>query len=328
MTDNKIEGILKFPLVPKGIWDFVHNNLPNKKARETKHIIENFEFLDQEIKNGSIPIELIFLDFKYFINHPEVSKRKTTATTIEERLSHLFGGNLTDKKSRKNPRISDLLNHSEVNLLPKSVQDTICSNFREKGDILFNNNYKISVKSLMPNNKEINFGAFQYNTLFEGILDKNLLGIGERRNTIIKEIDKKKVKVGRGSRSQLENLFNYIKSIEKWNKFIERWKICFRGVFQEDIIIYLKDPEKLELHLIDNNTFVNLVSESLNYESNEQILNRWEGNSIRMDRTKIINSSIYSLKFNFSNLKCEKSFLNKMIELDIEKSNSLFSEKG
>lgn len=321
---NSIESILKFPLVPINIWDKMNDRLPFNKVSSTDEIISNLEFFHKEFKSGSKIAELILLDFKYFINHPQLSKRKTTATTIEERLSYLFGGALTDKNSRTNPRITELLNTSDIKLIPIESQEKICSNFREKGDILFLNNYKISVKSLMPDNKEINFGAFQYNTLFKGILPEDLLNIGERKNQVIKTINNNQVRIGRGSREQLKNLFIYIKSLGKWDQFVERWSICFKGVFKEDIIIYLKHSNKFEMHLIENSSFVNLISKSLDNEKDKQIINRWEGNSIRMDRSKIIENSTYSIKIDISELKNESTFKKKLLDIDIQKSKLLF----
>lgn len=44
--------------------------------------------------------------------------------------------------------------------------------------------YKVSIKSLIPENKEINFGAFDFTSLVQGILDDKFLALGERRSKI------------------------------------------------------------------------------------------------------------------------------------------------
>ena len=78
------------------------------------------------------------------------------------------------------------------------------------------------------------------------------------------------------------------------------------------------------MHLIENSSFVNLISKSLDNEKDKQIINRWEGNSIRMDRSKIIENSTYSIKIDISELKNESTFKKKLLDIDIQKSKLLF----
>lgn len=318
-----VEDILNFPLVPKGVYTSFRKLLPHQKADSSEKIIENLQFLKQESEKKSRLSQLIFFDFKFFINHPEVAKRKTTATTIEQRISYLFGGQLTDTKSRQNPNIRSLISPNDLLNLSPEIQNKICSNYREKGDVLIGENFKVSVKSLMDNNNEINFGAFQYNTLFKGILDEDLLRIGERRNQIKKIIENSELTIGRGSRPQLWNLFKYIKHINKWDEFIERWRICFGGVFKEDTLIYIKDPSNFTIHLIDNKKFNNTVLLSLNQSQSDQIINRWEGNSIRMDKNKLIRNSSFSLTLNFDSLFDDSFLLEKFYDLYNQKTSHL-----
>ena len=63
-----------------------------------------------------------------------------------------------------------MIQKKEINASTKNISDVpdyfgftkdkIAGNKREKIDLLFNDNYGVSVKTLMQNNKEINLGSF------------------------------------------------------------------------------------------------------------------------------------------------------------------------
>ena len=75
----------------------------------------------------------------------------------------------------------------------------------------------------------------------------------------------------------------------------------FRFIFSDDIILAIKDSSKLELYLIKGSDFTNLIEEnSYDIDSLLTILNRWEGNSIRIDREKLIATTSRKILLDFS----------------------------
>jgi hypothetical protein len=327
MEDN-IHSLLLFPVITTDVYNYIRRSIIGSgiKPFTTNSLVNIFKNIKHLSINGDTGIknavELALFDFKYYINHPIVSKRKSTARTVEERISFLCDGIMCDDSARKNPNIEDLVNGNDINKIPLDTQKSICSNYREKGDII-KDDYKLSVKSILMTNNEINFGAFQFDTLFLDILPSEYLKIGERKNTIDVNINGVDVKIGRGSRPQLKNLFDYIKSIDKWDDFLERWKIVFSGTFKEDIIIYTKNPDSFELSIVSNKKFNDLVFESLVDYPNKLILNRWEGNSIRMDKKELIKNSDYSLKIDFDECVKDSEIIMKLNEVDKIKSKIL-----
>ena len=325
---SNIKKLLTFPLIPIGVYELLKNEM-NITVSNTDDLINIMNYLDKgrDNKNSILKrtLELIFFDLQFWINHPQVSKRKSTATTIEERIAYLGDGLLTDVTNRQNPIISDLLSNEEINNLDEELKETICSNHREKGDVQFHNNYKLSVKSLISDNKEINFGAVKFTTLLKDILDDDILIIGERKQTIIREHQDISYTIGRGSKPQLKQLFKYINALGKWTEFLNRCKIVFKGIYSEDILIYIKNPDIFEIHIISNQKFQDIINTSLSnyFSNNNSVLNRWEGNSIRMERDYFINNATFSLKLNFDEITNSKDILSKLMTGDENKKNVL-----
>jgi hypothetical protein len=322
-----MDSILKFPVIPELIY------VEYRKLKKTP--VSNYDTLKKLItglvkdakSNDTISskfAKLILFDWKNYINHPAIFKEKSTASALENRIALLGHGNTSDALPKKDPLISILLSQKEYDKLPLEVQAKICSNFREKGDAIFydsklNSSYKVSIKSLISDNKEINFGAFEFASIIRGILPDEFLGLGERRSKINKIIGDIEYEIGRGSRQQLGKFFDYIKAIGKWQMFLERWKIVFSGIFKEDVIIYIKEHEKLKLYLISNNSFVDCVYASLVNTENgysNMIINRWEGNSIRLDRDLLLKHVDYKVEESFDNFFDENSIKIKMQEME------------
>lgn len=332
-----MDSILKFPVVPESIY------IEYRKLKKTP--VSNHETFKKLItglikdakSNGTMAsklAKLILFDWKNYINHPAIFKEKSTASALENRIALLGHGYTSDELPKKDPLISTLLGINEYGKLPIQVQTKICSNFREKGDAIFYNSkldssYKISIKSLIPDNKEINFGALEFASFTRGILPDEFLALGERRSKINKTIGKREYEIGRGSRQQLGEFFDYIKADGKWKLFLDRWKIVFSGVFKEDVIIYIKENEKLKLYLISNNSFVQSVFNSLvdtkdGYSN--MIINRWEGNSIRVDRDLLIKYADFKVNESFDNFFDENSIKIKMQEMENLKYKKLLQD--
>jgi len=256
-------------------------------SNETTSIDEIYKLFNFISNEGNQKFHSLYiLNYLYnFIVSDEVAKRKTSSRVFEDLLSILLNGELTDTQSRKN------IKHDVPDYF-KFAKDKMASNKREKIDILFNHNYGVSVKTLMKNNPEINLGAFEKKVLFDGL--DVLSSLTERKSST-------KDNMGLGSKAQLKKLFLYLQENNKYEEFRERLVKMFNFIFSDDMILAIKDSTKLELYLIKGSEFTSLIEEnSYEIDSLLTILNRWEGNSIRIDREKLMKSTKRKIVLDFS----------------------------
>jgi hypothetical protein len=256
----------------------IRDYLVNKRLLQdnTSNINEIYSFF----KNLSSPISgkkfnsLYILNYiNQFIVSDDVAKRKTSARVFEDLLAILFNGEIADNKKRKNLK-------SEVPEYFKLTKDKIAGNKREKIDLLFNNNYGVSLKTLMMDNKEINLGSFEKNVLFDGFNVKQYLN--ERKT---------ESEIGLGSKPRLHKLLSKIQADNNYTDFQKRFEEMFSFIFSDDMILAIKDGTKLHMYFFTGDEFTKfLTSRANNIDSLLEVVNRWEGNSIRVDRTKLIQS--------------------------------------
>ena len=315
-SNNLMDNIINYPIIPLGIYKR-YREAKRLAAHDTVSFWSVFKAIVNDCGSGNLLHQrlarLIVFDLRTRINHPSVFRENTSAKVLEDRIAYLCDGRTGDSLSKKNPNISSLLSDTQILSLPGEFRDTICdkvsSNFREKGDVIFYDTtnasaYKVSIKSLIPSNNEVNFGSFEWTSLFYGIFDE-IISLGERTSNLEKTVDGVKYKMGKGSKQQLTNLFKYLVRINKLQDFFDRFEILFRGVFKEDILFYIKDHDVLKIHLMTNNEFVDCVTNSLrnNYDNKRKlVINRWEGNSIRMDRNILLSYCSRNIEIPFSNL--------------------------
>lgn len=227
------------------------------------------------------------------------AKRKVTARDIEDFIADLLSGTVTDEEARQNSSPSTI--NKDYSTL-EFVNSYISSNYREKCDIEFVNSYKLSIKSFIVDNKEINCGSFAREALFKDIIDE--YG-SERKN-------------GLGSKGQLLYLFEQIQSSGKWNDFTKRFTYMTENIFKDDLLIFIKGGNNVDIYLVDSSKFksilVSAVSAGPQYAVS--VLNRYEGNSIRIERDIFLspkNSTHIGLNFN----KTNEHVLNK-IDIDLQ----------
>lgn len=234
-----------------------------------------------------------------YIVDQEVAKRKTSARVFEDLIAIIFNGEVTDSKKRKN------LN-GDVPDYFKLTKDKIAGNKREKIDLIFNDNYGISLKTLMINNKEINLGSFEKKVLFDGF-------------DVSKYLTERKTEdeIGLGSIPRLKNLLNKIEEENNYEDFKERFSNMFNYIFSDDMILAIKDKGKLELYFFKGEEFTNFVSSKvIDINLLVGVVNRWEGNSIRIDRTKLLESCSRKVVLNLS--KLNDSVIKLVNELDFK----------
>jgi len=253
------------------------------------------------------------------ISAKDVAKRKTTARDLEDYLSILFNGKITDETKRENKHIKIETIENEF------ITNYTVSNKREKSDIIFNENFNVSVKTLMLSNKEINLGSFEKTALFYLLNMEDYLNERKGKDGFV---ENKKVKIGLGSRALLKNLLNLIKENGDFDIFKNRFLKMSKEIFADDLIIAIKNDLIMDLYFINSNDFFNLLSENINnIDDFLTIINRWEGNSIRVNREKILKIATHiELDFNFienSILKYFKEFEVNTTTLLIKYINSI-----
>ena len=228
------------------------------------------------------------------------AKRKVTARDIEDFIADIFNGTVTDEESRQNSSTMPITDSSSTLDI---VNSYIASNYREKCDIEFNNSYKLSIKSFITDNKEINCGSFAREALFKDIVDN--YG-GERKS-------------GLGSKGQLLDLFEQIELNGKWDAFVNRFTYMTNNIFKDDLLIFIKGGNNVDIYLVDStmfkNTLISAVSSGPKFAVS--VLNRYEGNSIRIERDIFLSPEISThIGLNFNNTN--ENALNK-IDLELQK---------
>ncbi len=87
-----------------------------------------------------------------------------------------------------------------------------------------------------------------------------------------------------------------------WKKFAKRFIEMSKSIYSEDIIIFIKSHDTPRVYLVSSEKFINKIYEcSESPESFIKLVNRGEGNNIRMDRNAIL-SDIEPIRLNFEYL--------------------------
>lgn len=295
----------------------IENNKLQKNYSNIDELVSFFNYLidSKEDFNSAYLLNYLYQN----ISAKDVAKRKTTARDFEDYLAILFNGEVTDEVKRKNSdnKIEEIENSFITNFTT--------SNRREKADIIFDKGFALSVKTLMKNNKEINLGSFEKTALFYELDIYDYLGERKGKNGIL---NKQEVKIGLGSKKLLKNLLLLLEEKGKYNTFKSRFLKMAKEIFADDMLIAIKNDLKMDLYFIKANDFYNIFKNNID-DINEfmKIINRWEGNSIRVDREEFLKIATYiRLDFNFLNdsiLKYFKEFEDKTSNILIKYINDV-----
>ena len=266
VNNHNILKFLKTILLQQGILKERYTNL--------NEIADFFNYLNKSKENFNSAYLLNYLYQN--ISSKEVAKRKTTARDFEDYLAILFNGQITDEIKRTNDAI-------EIDTIENDyITNFTISNKREKADIIFSDNFKLSVKTLMYYNKEINLGSFEKTALFYELDVYDYLNERKGKDGILHG---KVAKIGLGSKVLLKNLLYLIDEMGNYSKFKERFLNMAKEIFADDMIIAIKNDTKMDLYFITAKEFFNLFKNRIdNIEEFMKLVNRWEGNSIRVDR--------------------------------------------
>ena len=177
----------------------------------------------------------------------------------------------------------------------------------------------------MINNKEINLGSFEKTALFYELDIYDYLG--ERKGKI-GILNGKEVEIGLGSKKLLKNLLLLLKEKGNYNIFKIRFLKMAKEIFADDMLIAIKNDLEMDLYFIKSNDFYNLFKNSIdNIDKFMIIVNRWEGNSIRVDREEFLKIATHiKLDFKFLNnsiLKYFKEFEDKTTNILVKYINDV-----
>lgn len=323
-----LSELISFPFIPKAQFTrFRTTHLTN--VRDLFTFNKGIDKLLSLGKSGDKLAQTIITDLLLSIHHESVYKENITGKRIEDKFSELFALSTGDEMRRENPLISSLMDEEEQELFDPEVLYLVTSNYREKGDLFFVNSranslYKVSIKSLVPTNKEINFGAFEFKSTIKGIPElEPLLAIQERNRTI--QIDTGSEifsNIGLGSSRQLKSVWDFIIHTGTSEKYKERFKILLKSVYKDDFLIYIKDPDSFKIYLLENNMFIDIV---LNKVSAGFSSMRIEGNSIRItDLNQFKRHSKYKFEYSFDEILPNKNEILAILDsLQNEKADRL-----
>lgn len=244
------------------------------------------------------------------ISDKNVAKRKTTARDLEDYLSIIFNGTITDEAKRDNKSINIEMIENDF------ITNFTVSNKREKADILFADNFVLSVKTLMPNNQEINLGSFEKTALFYELDVYDYLGERKGKDG---QLNSEIVKIGLGSKALLKNLLLLLKEKGKYDIFKIRFLKMLKEIFADDMLIAIKNDTVMDLYFIKSDDFYDLFRKNIeNIDNLMTILNRWEGNSIRVNREEFLKiGTLIKLDFEF----IKDSILKYFLEFEIKTTN-------
>lgn len=295
------------PKLTNSIESFFKSNPDLKRIPDSiSDMLLVFERLfNKSIKNDFISLSIINYMHNNLTDETK-AKRKVTARDIEDFIADFFNGIVTDEKPRQNLSTSSVIGSSSTK---NFIDSYISSNYREKCDIEFKNLYKLSIKSFVIDNKEINCGSFAREALFKDIIED--YG-GERKK-------------GLGSKGQFLDLFEQIEKNNKWSDFVNRFTYMTENIFKDDLLIFIKGGSSVDIYLVDSKKFkATLISAVIaGPKSAVSVLNRYEGNSLRIERDIFLSPKISShIGLDFT--KTNESILNKIdVKLQLLKDLTL-----
>ena len=239
-----------------------------------------FEEFSAAIEEGDLLAVNIATEIAFKVCKKEVWKTHEAAKEIEKIIANFLGGVLTSPERRPSTPTLPSLPRSVKRLLPH-VDDFINNVSRaalEKTDLYFPDSpLRLSLKSLIPENRELNVGSFPPRLLFAGFLDT----IPEERK-------------GMGSASRLIEVFKHLQDGGNWDSFKERFKYMVDAVYDDiHFIVIIRYPmpnPKLVIYLIKSDDFRNLLKSKIDEgpEALTEVLYRFELHSMRLRRDRVL----------------------------------------
>jgi len=245
--------------------------------------LEDVRAYFKKLKEGIRENDPLAVELGYRISYgacrPDIWKEHTAAKFIENFVSSFLKGQLTKSGERppvEIPRVPENIARHLPNY--NDFVQTVRRAALEKTDLYFRETgLRLSLKSLIPQNQELNVGSFQPRLLFAGFLKV----IPEERK-------------GMGSARRLLILFNQIKEEGKWELFLERFKYMVDAIFDNIHFLVLErhpyPAQKLVVYTIESEKFRNLLKTKAEAGPEEltSIFYRFELHAMRLRKGPVI----------------------------------------
>lgn len=247
---------------------FFKNHGLTREPKSLEDIEKFFISFRDSIKEGDPEATVIAIEIYNEISRTEVSHRKASAINFEELLTTLFEGKIINNKTRQPEETSCDFGEPEINR-------RVARNKLEKLDAELGS-LKLSVKTLVPTNSELNIGSFSAEALFRGFLPYT----PNEREFL-------------GSKPLLRQQFEKIKSSGKWKEFETRFVRMAEIIFATDWIIAIKDDRRLVVNTISGEKFRKILIDAIRNGPSEitKIFNRFEAHALRIEIEPIIKNS-------------------------------------
>jgi hypothetical protein len=254
----------------------------SKKFREQERItsissfddvVKVFEIFSKKVKSGDLIAKEIANILYEILCSPESFRDKGAPTKFEYFLADFLKGKRVEKENREN-----LIAKREIGEIVFPVHDKedfkerVKRNRLEKADVVINK-VILSIKTLVPENKEINIGSFSAEALFGGFVP---IPIPNEREKL-------------GSKPALLRIFKEIEKEGKWSDFRKKFEFMIDEIFFPDLVVCIRYQKKITLYFINANDFRTLLKNSLQSpEEAIKILNRFEAHALRIERDKTL----------------------------------------
>lgn len=253
---------------------------PPKSLEEIAEIFEKFK-IELERKN---PLVMEIAYWLYLnVCHPSKFKHQSSAENLEIFVAKFFGGERVTSSNREKyvskfspPLPENVPIHDE-----SDYKRRVSRNRLEKIDVWIG--IPVSLKSLIPKNKEINIGSFSAEALFGGFMQ---LPIPNEREKL-------------GSTKALLSTFEKIEKTGRWKKFKKKFESMVDSIFFTDWIICIRSPRKLKFYFIKGESFRAKLKECIASPRDAvKVLNRFELHALRIKRDPILDLAFSTVEIN------------------------------
>jgi hypothetical protein len=265
----------------------MNNNLESKikelnnyiEAFQKNHAIEapsNLEELKENFKklfDGSLLNEIPNLSITEFFRN-KLIQPNSDPKQFEYIIAHLFYG-----------QVSDLLRKK------MDAKTLVDKNILKKGDVLFDTNYEISIKTLFEQTKELNLGAFSVEVLLKGFLD-----VGPEMKQL-------------GSKARMLLMFKQIQQKGLWNEFVNHLEFnMVRKIYTKDMVLIIKKVNGLDIYFVPAKNLCDVLINAAKKGPEElvKVINRFNNSAMRINRQVLMDkevSTMISIDFTETNGK-------------------------
>ena len=248
-----------------------------RPPRSVEDVIRYFEELKSSIERGERLATELGAELARNACGRDVWKNHEAAKFVERFVERLLGGVRSTTKSR--PQINIPQPPRNVAAYIPDLDEFIDGVRRtalEKTDLYFQgSNLKLSLKSLIPENEEINVGSFPERLLFVGFLET----IPSERTEL-------------GSPQGLLRIFGVLRQNRLWEAFVDRFNYMVDAIFNDaHYVVIERDPApRVTVYVVKSGDFKDLLKSAAS-EGPDKLVEVWyrlELHSMRLRKEPVI----------------------------------------